>query len=1006
MEAIKISFNKNIIKESNDFNLDFNFEDEHFNNNESNYYTLEDFSSNVIKFKNNIKNDYVSVIHLNARSLFHKLSNLEILLNQFHNFFKIVVISETWLTNETANLIKLNNYNFVYKNRTNKRGGGVGMFIKQDVKYIENDDSIFDDDDIDMLCVDIEEQSTSPGKTLKVIAIYRPPNYKFEFFINKIELILNHLKPSDNTLIIGDLNVNLLDNNSNNSKDFQNLLFSHCYSPLINLPTRITSNTSSLIDNIFTNLHQYCESGIIVSDFSDHFPVYAIIENFKTVSIDDQISKRKINKMTTFLIKEALSIETWQSVINEHNIDVACSKFYKILNEILDKYAPLRPQKRKNKKAWITNDIIKLSHKQYKLYKKAISSPNIVNVKKYRQFRNYFTSMKRKAEKIYFQQKFEEAKRSSKQKWVIINEIMNRNTNNNNINKLKVDNKIVENTEEICNIFNKYFIDVTEKLLENQIIRNELKINSVISKSVYMDSTNEEEVMSIVKNLSNKKSTSDDMLSNNLLKKIIQEIVVPITYIFNLSITQGIFPNCFKISKIIPIYKKGSKLEMSNYRPISLLSPLSKVLEKIIFIRITSFLTVNKLLNENQYGYRAQHSTELAVLQLAQNVMNNLNEKILTVGVFIDLSKAFDVINHDILIKKLHAHGIRGIVNAWFKSYLMNREQYVTIKSHFSTKLGIISGVPQGSILGPLLFLIYMNDLQQVTNANLLLYADDTNIFFPTKDPVNDLESINSSLEKISTWFINNKLIINYSKCNYILFGPKILTNLIPDIDIRINNKGIPRTTHTKFLGVTIKDNLSWDLHIHSLSNKINKTLGVINKINFKINRSIIIDLYYSLIFPHLIYCCLIWGNSPDVHLKQLSKCQNRFIRILLNLHPFSHTSEYYPKLKILNIKHLYIYHVSIFIFKFLRHQLPAFYKNFFTFGNNVQSRTTRHTQLFYNPPARIKLLCLSLKHTGPGIWETLPLDIKDSISLHLFKNKLKTYLVTKSSLFLRNINV
>ncbi|ESO07907.1 hypothetical protein HELRODRAFT_169610 [Helobdella robusta] len=188
--------------------------------------------------------------------------------------------------------------------------------------------------------------------------------------------------------------------------------------------------------------------------------------------------------------------------------------------------------------------------------------------------------------------------------------------------------------------------------------------------------------------------------------------------------------------------------------------------------------------------------------------------------------------------------------------------------------------------------------------------------------------------------------------------------------------------------------------NIQALRDQLLREKRVISKIKNKLNKPTLIDLYYSLIFPHLIYCNVIWGNSPDIHLKQLTKCQNRFIRIFKNLHPHCHTSEYYLEMKILNIKNLFIYHVATFIFRFLRQQLPAFFRNFFTFGTSIQARTTRHTPLFYAPPARIKVLCMSLKHTGPGIWETIPQEIKDCNTLHLFKNKLKNFLITKSSVF------
>ncbi|ESN97862.1 hypothetical protein HELRODRAFT_177498 [Helobdella robusta] len=386
--------NNNIDKKNkNEISID----DKHLSNNDSNYYTVEEFSKNILELQKHIGCDFISILHLNARSLFHKLLNPEILLKQFDFIFKIIVISESWLNDETADLIKLNNYNFVYKNRRNRRGGGVGMFIKDDVKYVVNESNIFDDDNADTLCVEFELHQASLHNMIKIIAIYRPPSYKYESFLEKIESILNSLNPLDKIFIVGDFNINLMDKTS---KDFQSLLLSHYFLLLIDLPTRITNNSISLIGNIFFNLNQQCFNGIIISDFSDPYPIYTVVENTGFVTTDALTLKRNINKRNISLIKEALSSEKWDSITDESNIDTCCMNCYNQLNRILDIYAPLQPLKRKNKKPWVSDEIIKLSKKQNKLYKKTISTPTTENINKYKRFRNYFTSFKERKKKI------------------------------------------------------------------------------------------------------------------------------------------------------------------------------------------------------------------------------------------------------------------------------------------------------------------------------------------------------------------------------------------------------------------------------------------------------------------------------------------------------------------------------------------------------------------------------------------------------------------------------
>lgn len=234
------------------------------------------------------------------------------------------------------------------------------------------------------------------------------------------------------------------------------------------------------------------------------------------------------------------------------------------------------------------------------------------------------------------------------------------------------------------------------------------------------------------------------------------------------------------------------------------------------------------------------------------------------------------------------------------------------------------------------------------------------------------------------------------------IFGPKILTNQVADLNLKINMHEIPRTYSTKFLGVLIKDNLSWDLHIDCISTKISRILGILYKIKSKIPKKVLLEMYYSLIFPHLTYCNLLWGNSPDVHMKKLTICQNRFIRLMLELQPRSHVSSHYPTLQLLNMKNIHVYLIAIFVFKYLNNQLPKFYEDFFILSREVHQKMLRHTGHFYTCSTRLKLIQSSLKHTGPRVWDKIiPPEIKNTNLIHLFKNKVKKFLIMKNTIFL-----
>ena len=663
-----------------------------FNQFDSKYFTYNDIINNIIK-QHHVKSfqEHLSLICLNARSLFYKMNQLDVLVKQFNYFFNIIVITETWLNEQSANLIYLPNYHFVFKNRRDRQGGGVGIFVKQGLEYTVSVDSVFDSDIIDMLCLNLKSRHFS--KNIKVIAVYRPPNTEFDNFSDKIGVIINHIKPTQETYIVGDFNVNLLES-SIQTTSFKNLMYTHCFLPLITAPTRITTTTSSLIDNIFTNNPHQHHNGIIVSDFSDHYFIYTISSVDDTLHTHNSTKlKRKLTQTSFEKIRLALAEVDWSIVTSEGNIDKACSNLYSIIDFNLNHYAPLKIHRPKNKKTWVTKEIIKLSNKKNYLFKKYITNPTTKNKKKYTTLRNNLTTLKRNTENNFIEQNFLEAKNDIKRKWEIINNLINKKPNSTNINKIFHNNSYIEDKQEICNILNNYYVNITKTLLSDQIsteTNNILKLNLNFTNSMYVEETNISEILLIVKNMKNKKSVSDDNLSTFILKNIISEILSPLNYIFNLSFSQGIFPASFKTSKIVPIFKKGNKEDITNYRPISLLSPLAKVLEKLMTVRLKAFFQRNNALTDKQYGFRSHHSTELALLEFAQNVLNNMNNKILTIGLFIDLSKAFDVINHELLLLKLNSYGVRGNAFSWIKSYLSDRFQYVSLANYNSDKIKIL----------------------------------------------------------------------------------------------------------------------------------------------------------------------------------------------------------------------------------------------------------------------------------------------------------------------------
>ena len=388
------------------------------------------------------------------------------------------------------------------------------------------------------------------------------------------------------------------------------------------------------------------------------------------------------------------------------------------------------------------------------------------------------------------------------------------------------------------------------------------------SKSLFFNPVTQREICNIVMRLGNNKAPGIDECSPKIVKLVIELISEPLCHIFNLSLASGTFPDKMKTARISPIFKTGDKEQVSNYRPISVLSIFSKILEKVIYKRTYNFLENNKCLFESQYGFRSDHSTELALLELTNKIIDSFEHDSFAIGIFIDLSKAFDTIDHTILLAKLNNYGIRGTALDLFSSYLSNRKQctiYNSVQSEYRT---ITCGVPQGSLLGPLLFILFINDIHRSSNLlSFIMYADDTNIVYSDKNLYHLCETVNTELQNVCNWLCANKLTINYKKCNYIIFRNSTRHIDLNHVEVKLNNQNIPRVENTRFLGVIIDSNLTWTHHVNEIENKVAKNIGIIYRLSFYLPKTVLRTLYCSLILPYFYYCNLVWANTYQNHL-------------------------------------------------------------------------------------------------------------------------------------------
>lgn len=977
----------------------FSVSDDFFHN----YFPEFDTIRRACSFHNvyNLKNIHshtpncLNVLHLNVRSIINKREDIITLLGQTNTQWHVIAVSETWLNKSLENLYNIPGYNSFFCSRENRIGGGSALYINTDFNATKIQHPIFSTADV--VCAELK-LSNQPN--IIFCQIYRPPSTDRNQFIVELEELLRCLsKKKKIVCIAGDFNFDLF---SSHSLDFFNTMCSFGFLPTISKTTRWSDTSATLLDNIFcNNVTTIQSSGVLLYDLTDHFPVFASmkIQNLSQAASEENslfFNYRHIEDLKRFLSHKLSFLE------NENDPEVLANAVINTYNEGISLFSHPRSTSRKKapRNAWITPALLASINHKNNLFEEKIKNPSMENNSKYKEYRNMLTQVLRFAKKKYFLDEFGKHSGNSKETWRTIASLMNRKSQRETItDSLHSENEhVITNDDEIAESFNKYFAEVGQNLKNGISPTNtdplEL-INEIPQEGkMNLSGTNEKELTDIIIGLKNV-GAGIDKINAKIFKGTFMSILKYILKLFNACLMQAVFPKALKIAVIKPIFKSGDPQLKSNYRPISILPLLSKILEKLIYNRLILHLSLNDIIHENQFGFQKNKGTHLPLLILQDKVTSAFEMGEYAVGIFLDLRKAFDTVDIEILLKKLHKYGIRDHSYKMFHSYLSDRVQCVKIRNSMSGFRDVKIGVPQGSILGPILFLLYINDLPKINpTVTCLSYADDTAIIIRHKDQTEMQNIIDEILTSMSVWFRCNFLSLNVSKTfsQHYSSSPSTFK-----FNIKLHGEDVLEKEEVKYLGVVIDRNLKFSAHINHVSKVVSRNIGLIGRNRFFIDSHTALLLYNALVLPHLNYCCLIWGINYNARIGKLFILQKRAVRLIDKVYPPISSEPIFKKYNLLKLADIAKSQMLLVIHKFLTSQLPLPFDSMFKL-KRAPSHGTRRTDLLDVPFSNRNYRLFTTPCLGPKSWNDMFHDVYKSI-LDVPRSKLIIKKQIKSSL-------
>ena len=924
-----------------------------------------------------------------------KLDEIKCLLASVN--IDILGLCETFLHDGISDEdLHIQNYYIIRKDRNNRKGGGILIYIKDNIPVQQRHDL-----NVTLLESIWIELTFPKSHSFLLNFVYRPPDSTHDWISEYENQFKNAITCSSQEYhIMGDFNINFFaDKKSCSNSRWYSFIMSNGLSQLVTQPTRISKTSSTIIDHLYSSRPDRVTEVFVSSySISDHFPVCFTrrIHSKLYKNTHTTISYRQFKKISAHKFKSDLLMSNVEVTETMNNPNSALNHLISIVKETLNLNAPLKSKRIKSQTlpGWFTEEI-----------RSAIRTRDTLkranNIDHYKRQRNYVIHIIRKSKRQFYNKSVMENK-STKFLWNTLNSLTKSQTFLTIPNRIKNGDEYIDDTNTILEAFNTHFTNISDIIQKTKFDPDnyrtfETYLNNKINSDFFIiDFITPFDVQRIIEKLDISKAAGLDNIGPNILKLCGNIIIGPIASIINNSIACGVFPDQLKDAYIIPLHKGSEKDDLNNYRPISILPTLSKIFERHIANRLKAFLEKHQLIHNYQSGFRQHHSCQSSLIRLVDSWFKDIDSGRFVGSVFLDLRKAFDLVDHEILLEKLRMYHFSKKALALMRSYLLNRRQCVKVGSNKSSFQEVKSGVPQGSILGPLLFLIYINDIPfYLQTSTIDLYADDSTLHSSGYNIFEIQQSLQSDLDILSTWCSRNNMSIHPDKTKCMIISNIKRPVLNSSLSLHVNNITLEQVNKHSVLGVIIDNNLRWNSHIDHVCHKLNSKLNLLKRINYFLNINTKKLFYNSYILSTMDYCCPIWCRGIVANTKRISIIQKKAAKIILHKPLITPSRPLFIELGWLSFENRCKFLTATIVHRFSTNKMPTYFHDIIVFTHNCtySLRSTTHNDIVPFP-FKSNFGKRTFSFYAREVWNSIPVNIRCISNTDTFKGNYKKYLM------------